>query len=409
MNFIKDFVVTSLHRRTARYIRKNSIKVIAVVGSVGKTSTSHAIRTVLKTGDIKVQESATNYNTNKSIHLQIFNLAFATNPLSWVVVIIKLYFKSLIKPNYTHIVLELGTDAPGDLAHFSWIDIDTLVITAITPEHMLNFKDLDAVADEELTLVKRSKTVIYNGASIAQAYIERIKTMHPHAVAYGVGKYSVAERLGSATLHGKTIRGLNVVGEHSLLALSAAILVGQKYKIDPDKIEHGLLAIQPVAGRMQKLHGIKDSLIIDDSYNASPDAVIAALEVLKRSSSKHKIALLGQMNELGDHSESYHRHVGKECRPTYIQLLITLGPDSNLWLADEAERNGCKVIRTTNPQEAGEVLLENIQDKSLVLVKGSQNRVFAEEAIKKILADPKDASKLTRQSPYWLQKKKEAF
>jgi UDP-N-acetylmuramoyl-tripeptide--D-alanyl-D-alanine ligase len=160
---------------------------------------------------------------------------------------------------------------------------------------------------------------------------------------------------------------------------------------------------------MQRLRGINNSVILDDTYNASPDATKAALDTLYKIDAPQKIALLGNMNELGGFSQDAHTDIGEYCNAKQLDLVVTLGPDANKYLAPAAEKNGCKVIRTTKPHEAAESIKEVIKAGTVILAKGSQNMVFAEEAVKALLENPDEADKLVRQSPEWLKKKQKAF
>jgi UDP-N-acetylmuramoyl-tripeptide--D-alanyl-D-alanine ligase len=148
---------------------------------------------------------------------------------------------------------------------------------------------------------------------------------------------------------------------------------------------------------------------LDDTYNASPDATKAALDTLYKLPAVHKIALLGNMNELGDYSKQAHIAVGEYCDPKQLELVVTIGRDANTYLAAEAEKKGCTVARFDNPYKAGKYLESRLSKGAILLAKGSQNGVFAEEAIKQLLANPADTSKLVRQTPKWLKKKARAF
>ncbi|HET7827881.1 MAG TPA: cyanophycin synthetase, partial [Candidatus Saccharimonadales bacterium] len=161
--------------------------------------------------------------------------------------------------------------------------------------------------------------------------------------------------------------------------------------------------------RMQILLCVNGSTIIDDSYNASPAAVKLALDYLYEIDSPQKIAVLGNMNELGSFSESAHIEIGKYCDPKQLALVITIGPDANKYLAPSASAMGCKVHEFDSPYTAGEYLKPILQKGAAVLVKGSQNGVFAEETVKLLLANPADVNKLVRQSTDWLKIKQKAF
>ena len=115
------------------------------------------------------------------------------------------------------------------------------------------------------------------------------------------------------------------------------------------------------------------------------------------------------MNELGEVSESAHIEVGQYCDPSKLSLLITIGEDSEKYIASEAKKRGVNVKSFNSPIEAGKYLKELIKPNSVILVKGSQNRVFAEEAIKYILDNKADAKKLVSQSDYWLNIKRKQF
>ena len=150
-------------------------------------------------------------------------------------------------------------------------------------------------------------------------------------------------------------------------------------------------------------------MIIDDTYNASPEAVKAALDTLYGIEAPQRIALLGNMNELGDYSESAHREIGQYCNPEKLDLLVTLAGDANTFTAAEAEAKGCTVVRVDSPYDAAEKIKFALKPGAVILAKGSQNRVFAEEAVKQLLADPADQSKLVRQSASWLKIKQQQF
>ena len=115
------------------------------------------------------------------------------------------------------------------------------------------------------------------------------------------------------------------------------------------------------------------------------------------------------MNELGDYAKQAHQEIGDYCDPKRLDLVVTLGPEANEFLAPAAQAKGCQVKSFDSPYDAGEYIKSVIKDKAVALIKGSQNKVFAEEAIKSLLANKSDESKLVRQSPQWLDIKKQAF
>jgi UDP-N-acetylmuramoyl-tripeptide--D-alanyl-D-alanine ligase len=203
-----------------------------------------------------------------------------------------------------------------------------------------------------------------------------------------------------------------MIGKHNLNSLLAAAGVAQAMGMNEKDIAKGVSSIAGVNGRMKLLKGKNGSQIIDDSYNSSPDAVISALSVLKEFNSKNKIAVLGNMNELGDESKDAHYKIGKAAA-NVADMLIVIGKDAEIYTVSGAKDAGMnpdniKIFKT--PYEIGHFLKRIIEKGDLVLVKGSQNGVFSEEVVR-ILLDPSLDAKdyVVRQSKGWKRKKRKAF
>jgi UDP-N-acetylmuramoyl-tripeptide--D-alanyl-D-alanine ligase len=179
--------------------------------------------------------------------------------------------------------------------------------------------------------------------------------------------------------------------------------LGQQEVID------GLSAIRPVNGRMNILRGLLDSTIIDDTYNSSPAAAVAALQTLYLFPSKQKIAVLGSMNELGEFSQKAHEEVGAVCDPTLLDWVVTIGNDAEKFLAPAAAKRGCQIRSFKSPYEAGAFVHSVLHPKATILAKGSQNGVFAEEALKILLHSTEEESQLVRQSSDWIARKEAMF
>lgn len=420
MKFIARFLVVSVLGWQVRRLReKHSFRIVGVVGSIGKTSTKRAIAETLGS-ELRVRYQAGNYNDLASVPLVFFghNLPSLFNPFAWLRVFI-INERILAAPYpFDVVVVELGTDGPGQIASFvKYIELDLAVVTSIAPEHMEYFTDLDAVASEELSVANYAKKLIMNADLVDQKYLSEIDNPITYSIRKAAdyrgksGLFSKGTSDISVTKHNKTIAlgRLPIFSEAQIYSAVAASAVWHEIGLEPKGLVSALGAITPVPGRMQLLQGIKGSTIIDDSYNASPEAVTAALDTLYKLPASHKIALLGNMNELGSYSKDAHVFVGEYCNPKEIDELITIGPDANAYLADTAQKQGCRVSSFDSPYAAGEYLRSVVQKDSLILVKGSQNRVFVEEAIKSILENANDASKLVRQSDDWTAIKQAQF
>ncbi len=412
----KKAIVRILSWQVVRLRRKHSFKIVGVAGSIGKTSTKFAVATVLQE-QFRVRFQAGNYNDIVTVPLIFFGLEEPSllNPFAWLKTFLNIE-RQLRRPYpYDVVVVELSTDGPGQIAAFEqYIELDIGVLSAITPEHMEFFKDLDAVAKEELAIANYTKKMLVNKDLCPDKYLTLL----------GVPRFSYAVRQPAAYRLESlkfTPRGYDFaisfndepilqahhtsIAETQLYSICAAVAVADQLGVSPAAMKKGIQAIHPVSGRMRHLGGINQSLILDDTYNASPEATKAALDTLYKLPASQKIAILGNMNELGAYSAASHRAIGNYCDPTQLELVATIGPDANKYLAAAAQRKGCQVQRFKSPQEAGEYIKRQVKKGAIILAKGSQNGVFAEEAVKLLLADASDASKLVRQSADWLKQK----
>lgn len=415
--FGKAFLSMLLERQVRQLRRKHDFKVVAVAGSVGKTSTKLAIAKTLGVG-LKVRYQDGNYNDRLTVPLIFFGQAQPGiyDVFGWRRVLKENRRALRQKYPYDIVVVEIGTDAPGQLEQFAYLQPDITVITAVADEHMSQFKTLDAVAREELTPVKYSKQILLNVDDIPAEYLPA-----EHYQSYGLlaGDYRISERQ-SVALQGQKMtfhlpsgtditEEVAVLGDQGAKIALAAVAVQDMLGQSAAQIKKSLKAITHVAGRMQILAGKRGSIIIDDTYNASPVAVEAALDVLYATEAPQRIAILGSMNELGEDSATLHSEVGGYCNPKKLDLVVTIGKEANENLAPVAKNQGCRVEIFTSPYEAGRFVATKLKAGGVVLAKGSQNSVFAEEAVKQLLANQSQARKLVRQTPYWLGVKQRQF
>ncbi len=418
----KKYILWRLERLIKKYFKRHNPKLIVITGSVGKTSTKLAIATVLST-QYTVRVNQGNHNMQFSVPLSILGVDYPDDPhsiLQWLQVIRAM--KTVIKNDDIQVIVqELGTDSPGDIAHFgTYLKPDIAVITAVSPEHMENFPTLDDVAKEELAIAEFSGLTVINRDDVDAQYAQYAKTTN--ITTYGLSQgaeYRIDLHATSpldakmGTLHspewGETSLSIQLVGNHSVKIVGAAAAVAAKLGMSPQNFANGVAKVSTPAGRMSLLRGASESIIIDDSYNSSPKAAIAAIETLKAIDAPQRIAILGSMNELGNYSEEAHRKVGSVCDNQLIDWVVTIGEDAAKYLAPAAYDRGCRVKSFRTPYEAGGFVRQNLQRGAVTLVKGSQNNIFAEEAIKVILHDASDEKHLVRQTAVWLDKKRACF
>lgn len=420
---MKKIIRRLLERNVKKYLKKHKPLLVVVVGSVGKTSTKQALATVLSE-KYRVRAHAGNHNTHYSVPTAILGVEYPENPRSitqWRHVLAAMKLRIKQEKDVDVIIQELGTDRPGDIAEFGkYLQADVAVVTAVSEEHMENFASLDAVAQEELSIASLAKLTVVNRDDISTHYAKYADT---HIIdTYGLEEKAeyrlIVEpaspldgRIGRLVTPewGEITVTVQLIGDHSLRSVAAAGCVSAKLGLTSLQVANGISKIKPVPGRMHVLRGLENSVIIDDTYNASPLAVEAALNTLLKIEAPQRIAILGSMNELGVLSAQSHEYIGALCDPAKFEWIVTIGDEAAKHLAPAAQKRGCQVKSFMSPYEAGGFVHSVMKPGAVILAKGSQNGVFAEEAVKILLYNTDDEEMLVRQTPHWLRVKDEQF
>lgn len=421
----KSHIQAKLERAVKKYFKKHpEVKLVAVVGSVGKTSTKVAIGTVLNE-KYRVRLHEGNHNSELSAPLAILGVEYPQNIRSlrqWRAVFRAIRVRIKAPSDVDVIVQELGTDGIGQIPHFgTYLNPDIAVVTAVSAEHMEFFKTLNNVAAEELAAANFSKSALINRDDIDGIYATDIT--NPNINTYGttdvaeyrfdIDDYTIEsgfKGLFVAPEFSEAVQtNLQLVGEHSIRAAVAAGAVAAKLGLAPSEIDAGMRKIRAVNGRMNVLRGVNESIVIDDTYNSSPLAVESALRALYQLNVPQKIAVLGSMNELGDSSGQEHELVAQWCDPIQLSHLVTVGEEAAKYLAPIAQTRGCQVTSFKGPLEAGAFVHKFLEKGGAVLFKGSQGGIYLEEAVKVVLHSTEDEEKLVRQSPEWMAKKQKFF
>ena len=421
----KQFIQKRLELYVRQYFHKHpEVKLVAVAGSVGKTSTKTAIATVLSK-KYRVRMLEGNHNTHMSAPLGILGIDYPENvhnPLQWIRVMLAAQRRISEEADVDVIVQELGTDRPGEIAHFgTYLRPNVGVVTAVTPEHMEFFDTIETVAQEELALANFSEVAIINrddidgrfsdfltnqnidtyGTTAAAEFRIEVKDFD---VAHGYDAWLVMS--GFAETYPADIR---VVGEHSLRPIAGAVAVAVKLGMGPQEIAAGVEDIVPVPGRMNLLRGAEKTILIDDTYNSSPASAEAALQTLYNMQAPQRIAILGSMNELGSSSAAEHEALGHICDPSLLAWVVTIGTEAEKYLAPAAKLKGCQVKSFNSAIDAGAFVRSVMEEGAIILAKGSQGNIYAEESLKLLLHSTSDDHKLVRQSPSWMRTKNAFF
>lgn len=422
---LKSLIQKRLENYVKQYFAKHpDVKLVVVTGSVGKTTTKVAIATVLNE-KFRIRLHEGNHNTLLSAPLAILGIDYPDNIKSiklWLSVF-KLARQRINSPTDVDVIIqELGTDRIGEVPHFgTYLKPDIAVVSAVSPEHMEFFKTIENVAAEELSAVNYSKSGLINRDDIDDEFAKFITNGNINT--YGTSnlaeyrfesdEFSIAKgHTGRFLMQGNDQPlkvTINLLGEHILRPAVAAGAVAAKLGMSSDEILRGLSKVQALSGRMNVLRGMKNAIIIDDSYNSSPLAAASALRELYKLSVPQKIAVLGSMNELGETSQTEHETIGKLCDPNQLAWVITVGDEAEKYLAPAARARGCQVKSFRDAISAGGFVHQVMEQGSAILFKGSEGKIYLEEAVKVILHSTDDESRLVRQSPAWLQRKSAFF
>jgi len=420
----KTYIQRKLENYVVRYFKKHSeVKLIVVAGSVGKTSTKRAIATLLSRR-YRVALHEGNHNTHLSAPLAILGIEYPNNVKSigaWLSVFAAAR-RRINEPSGVDVIIsEIGTDHPGDIAQFGrYLRPYIGVVTAVTPEHMEFFTGMEAVAEEELTAANFSQLAIINRDDIEGRFANFLTNTNVDT--YGTTglaeyRFEIQDFNIESGYEGSVIAPefeqpipatVKVVGEHSLRPAMGAVAVAAKLGLAASEIAEGLALLRPVPGRMNLLKGIDETMIIDDTYNSSPLAASAALQVLYGLQAPQRIAILGSMNELGTISAAEHEKLGNLCDPNMLSWVITIGDQAEKYLAPAARARGCQVKSFKSAIDAGGFARSVIEKGAVVLAKGSQGNIYAEEAVK-VLCVMSEDDELVRQSPEWIETKAAFF
>jgi UDP-N-acetylmuramoyl-tripeptide--D-alanyl-D-alanine ligase len=361
----------------ARRLARPELRVVAVTGSVGKTTAKEAIAAVLSQRYVTLK-SAGNFNNEIGLPLTLLAL----------------------EPEHERVVLEMGMYALGEIAALCRLALPQVgVVTNVGPTHLERLGTLERIAQAKAELIEALPA---EGVAILNGDDPRVRAMGAQAkgqvVTFGLSDHNTlwAEALESLGLDGvrfvarvapsaglgsgasaQPLR-LMALGRHAVLSALPAIAVGLLEGLSWEEIQRGLLA-QGRGLRLLPKRGLRGTLLLDDTYNASPVSTLAALDALEGLPGRH-LAVLGDMLELGPYEVEGHREVGRRCARG-LAGLVTVGPRARL-IAESALEAGLPasaIHMTANSAEALEVLSVLLREGDVLLVKGS--RAMGLEAI----------------------------
>ncbi len=426
---MKKLLQLKLKFLTRLILKKYHPEIIAISGSIGKTSAKEGIYHVLSS-KLSVRTSIKNYNNEIGVPLTVIGMESPGSSIwGWLKVFVhgvKLcIFKDKNYPQY--LILEMGIDRPGDMDYLTRLAPPTVgVMTAVSYSHLEYFGSLQNIKKEKQVLIER---VSRKGLSILNYDSPQARSMAEVSPArtftYGFNpgadllaqdinylfkgdNYELAGVNFKLNYEGSIVpvHMPNILGEAGIYAALAAASVALHFGLNLMEVAESLKSMHLPAGRMQLLPGIKHSFLIDDSYNSSPEACLSALKVLgsiKIDEAASKYACLGEMLEIGSYSEEGHSLVGQTVFNQGIDYLISVGErarDIDRG-AKEAGMSTDYIFHFDNSEIAARFMQERLHEGDIILVKGSQGARM-EKVTKELMAEPDRAKELlVRQSDEW--------
>ncbi len=424
-SFLKSIVVALITLEARLLLARTKPTIVAITGNIGKTSVKDAIFEVLK-NKVHARKSEKSFNSEIGVPLSVLGLESGwNNPLIWLKNILDGLLLVLHPGHYPKVlILEMGVDRPGDMDTLTkWIRPHVVVLTRLpdVPVHVEFFDSPEAVCLEKIKLVtalRKEGTFVYNNDD--EKVVEVAKSIFQSTIGYSRYSPSDFTASGDATYYedGKaagtefklTSKGESIIqrvqgslGVQHAYTYAAAAAVGSIFGVTLAEVGEALKNHVPPPGRMRIVSGLKNTLIIDDTYNASPTALERSLQTLKELKGvKRKIAVLGDMMELGQYSIKEHERLGALAHDG-ATLLMTIGVRARGFAkgALESGMSEKKILQYDDAEQAGKELQALIKAGDVILVKASQS-IRAEKVVEEIMAEPERASELlVRQGDFW--------
>jgi len=440
--YLRFFARIALHR--------NKPAIIGIAGSVGKSSLKNALFVIF----VKfARTKALSGNSETGIPLSILDLdPHDYSYFSWLKNILKAPFQTNSLRKAQYLIAEMGIDDPHPPKNMEYLlnilKPDIAINLNVSATHSQQFEkalprnkkktvenliDLIALEDTKIITKSQPEIGIYNAENnYIKKYIEefRKKNTYTTLLSFGSGKnnsiwlkeYEVDLKKTRFVFHINekkareftlTLRGY-ILPKAYADTFAAAILAARSVKIPLKVIQDALeedFNLPP--GRANIFEGIRNSIIIDSTYNSSKESVMTFLELLKDLKKKTKrpaVFVFGDMRELGAAAQDEHREVAERALAVANQIYC-VGTLTEKYAMPILKNSNKRVYRdaSKNSVQLGLHLKETLPENAIILLKGSQNEIFLEEAVKFILKNPNDEKMLCRQSEFWKNTKATYF
>ena len=423
---VRKGIVFLLTLEARLVLKKYRPKIVVVTGSVGKTSAKDAIYSALS-ASFFLRKSEKSFNSDIGVPLTVLGVPNGwSNFLQWIRNLLEGMFLLVLRAPYPKLlVVEVGADRPGDITKsLLWLKPDVVVATRFpdVPVHVEYYASPEEVIQEELApagwlaeegiFVMNADDERAHGA-ITRAGVKRIPFGFGEEALLKASRFRMTSRQGMPTgisfdvaYQGQRAHVVlpGVVGQSHVYAALAGLGVAVGMDIPLALAAKNFEKHETPLGRLRLVSGMRESVIIDDTYNASPVATKEALLTLKEIPRKgRRIAVLADMLELGSFSVDAHREIGALVAES-ADILITAGVRAKN-IAEVARSAGMpemQVIECNKGADAASALVSLIQPGDVILVKGSQS-MRMERVVKSLMEKPEQAGlMLVRQDGEWL-------
>lgn len=367
----------ALRRLASAYRDRFNIPFVQITGSVGKTTTKEMIASVLG-AKFSVLKTQGNFNNDIGAPLTLLGLS----------------------EGHQAAVIETGMNHFGEIEYLgAMVRPDIAVISNVGDAHIEFLGSREGILKAKCEILEHLKPgglAVLNGDD---ALLNTVKEGDFRIVRCGQSEHCDAqiEELLDHGVEGITCTVVTkkdryaltipAPGAHMAYAASIAVAVGEELGLSHEEVVRGAAAYQPTGSRMRVVRLRSGRIILDDCYNANPQSVAAALEVLAKTECEKKVAVLGDMGELGDLTEQAHYNMGALAAMLGIDLVVAIGPKAEK-IADGAAQSGSEVVHFMTKEEALQTLREELGSSTAMLVKASHAMHF--EQIVELLKETYD-------------------
>ena len=352
----------ALQKLAESYRHQLDMKVIGITGSNGKTSTKDILAGILSQHYV-TQKTMGNFNNEIGVPLTLLSLS----------------------ENVEAAVVEMGMENLGELSFLTnMVKPDIAIITNVGCAHLENLGSMENIAKAKVEIVEGLNDhglFIYNGdhkllddavkAKMIPGTI-RIKTFGKEQPCDGFVDHIRQDETGvSFSLNTEHVYHLDMIGKHNACNAAAAILAAKALGLSDEEIQRGLHSIEKT-GLRNELVRIKQALILNDSYKSNPNSALAAMDTMEEFDYDYKIAVLGDMLELGDTSDMIHYTLGKDLVAYQVNEVLTIGEMARYIAQGARDHTQAHVQQFETKEELLAYLLPYLDKNCMILVKGSR-------------------------------------